>query len=304
MKKYANTDYFDNLMRLEPAIKEMSPAKDILPEAEYPTTASLVFDADLSDMTEHIHINYTDGRNVDYTFPLLTTLNAVLSQLPDVMNPDYYSGPTKQFMFEAVSSHYDYLLAAIDDISSSPTHFSIGQYLIYFNSYFIGAGFISSLAASNAARLSRDELFLHARNCNYEELFYHRKCSDWTDIIGASLLTVACSENPLRKCNLCGKYFIPENRSDEMYCRFPNGEHDGKPCKEAYKRIAQDARELKNESLRLNKIIYNRLRNRSAEELDLYKKLRDEAKTTYTVDLSAETSYLDWLREYEEKTRK
>ena len=151
----------------------------------------------------------------------------------------------------------------------------------------------------------RDELFQYARNGLFGDLCFKKlACDNWLSIISTSLFAIACSEKALRKCSLCGKYFVPESRSDEMYCRFPNADFGNKPCKVAYKRIAQNEREQNDVQLQLNKKIYNRLRNRSKTELDLYMKRRAKVKPANRENKEANERYTQWLTDYEVKTRK
>ncbi len=57
------------------------------------------------------------------------------------------------------------------------------------------------------------------------------KSNELTNILYIILENVAEAENlPIKKCQNCGKYFIPTTRQDEIYCDFPN--EDGKTCRE------------------------------------------------------------------------
>ena len=200
-----------------------------------------------------------------------------------------------------------YVNDVIKDISSLPAHYSISQHLLYFTSTIAGNDFktIPLAVLPEAVGFSETDVFQYARTGNMKQLNYALPtCTNWLDVINTSLFAIACSEKVLRKCKLCGKYFIPESRSDEMYCRFPNKDLDNKPCKEAYKRIAQDERERNNELLQLNKRIYNRLRSRSKKELTSYLKQRDRMKPKDKADPVSGAEYLRWLREYDQDTRK
>lgn len=200
-----------------------------------------------------------------------------------------------------------YVNDVIQDISSLPAHYSISQHLLYFTSTIAGNDFktIPLAVLPEAVGFSETDVFQYARTGNMKQLNYALPtCTNWLDVINTSLFAIACSEKVLRKCKLCGKYFIPESRSDEMYCRFPNKDLGNKPCKEAYKRIAQDERERNNELLQLNKRIYNRLRSRSKKELTSYLKQRDRMKPKDKADPVSGAEYLRWLRKYDQDTRK
>lgn len=48
----------------------------------------------------------------------------------------------------------------------------------------------------------------------------------------ASFLELIRRGKVVRRCKLCGKYFIPRNRSDTLYCDMPSPEDPGMTCKE------------------------------------------------------------------------
>ena len=64
---------------------------------------------------------------------------------------------------------------------------------------------------------------------------------------------VKTSNNPIKKCQNCGMYFIPNSRLDEIYCDYPKA--NGKTCRE------QGAVQAYNERLKQNKAFaeYRRL---------------------------------------------
>lgn len=64
---------------------------------------------------------------------------------------------------------------------------------------------------------------------------------------------VKTTNNPIKKCQNCGMYFIPSSRLDEIYCDYPK--EKGKTCRE------QGAVQAYNERLRQNKALaeYRRL---------------------------------------------
>ena len=64
---------------------------------------------------------------------------------------------------------------------------------------------------------------------------------------------VKTTNNPIKKCQNCGMYFIPNSRLDEIYCDYPKA--NGKTCRE------QGAVQAYNERLKQNKALaeYRRL---------------------------------------------
>ena len=265
-----------------------------------------------------------------FEFPFLTTFNVIMSGLP--LNAEVkgkktlvYPQPLKNEFIEALRiahpnekicdndkatldrispklMEYGYVKKAIDDICALPNGLTIPQYFRYLSTLnceeFRMIPMLSNSKMQNAEY--REQLLPLVHDEENLSLFFD-DFRTRMGILHLSLMAIASTERSLRKCKLCKKYFVPENRSDELYCRFPNKSRDYKPCKDAYKRIAQDERERNNEPLQLNKRIYNRLRNVSETEKEKYIKRRKEAKLKYKDD---EAAYLDWLRQYDIDTRK
>lgn len=131
------------------------------------------------------------------------------------------------------------------------------------------------------------------------------------EIILLSLKALSIWNMHLNKCELCGKYFVPTNRSDEKYCDFENAEYRGRTCKEASRLIKQKERESNNEVLILSKKIYNRLRarsERSQSEKDLqilfkFQTERDMIKDSIKLGEAVEDDLLTWLRKKEIETK-
>lgn len=102
-----------------------------------------------------------------------------------------------------------------------------------------------------------------------------------------------------KQCKLCGRWFTPVVRSDEQYCSFPNEKYGGKPCKVAYKRIAQYERG-KQEHLKLPKLIYNRLRSQG----DSSAVKQFMAERTQMKEALSKDEYIEWLRKKDKETRR
>ena len=169
-----------------------------------------------------------------------------------------------------------YVNDVIRDISSQPGYYSIRQHLLYFTSTIACNDFkrIPLAVLPESVGSSEKDVFRFARDGNLNDLaFSLPTCTNWLDVINTSLFAIACSDKVLRKCKLCGKYFM-------------------------------DERERNNELLQLNKRIYNRLRSRSKKELTSYLKQRDRMKPKDKADPVSGAEYLRWLRKYDQDTRK
>ena len=59
---------------------------------------------------------------------------------------------------------------------------------------------------------------------------YFIECTDIIQALLIELLEIAKLNIEIKKCRNCGKFFVPNNRSDEIYCS--NIYENGKTCKE------------------------------------------------------------------------
>ena len=64
----------------------------------------------------------------------------------------------------------------------------------------------------------------------YSYTFVGRGCLGF--VLAASLLEITRSGKIIRKCQNCGRYFVPENRSDTLYCDNPSPLDSTRTCKE------------------------------------------------------------------------
>ena len=69
-----------------------------------------------------------------------------------------------------------------------------------------------------------------SRKTSYSYNFNQHGCLGFALV--ASLLELSRNGKTVRKCKNCGRYFIPENRSDTMYCDNPSPADPGRTCKE------------------------------------------------------------------------
>jgi len=115
---------------------------------------------------------------------------------------------------------------------------------------------------------------------------------------------VKTTNNPIKKCQNCGMYFIPNSRLDEIYCDYPKA--NGKTCRE------QGAVQAYNERLKQNKALseYRRLyqlksmavgRNRDNKQMkkdfDEWKKHAKERVNKLKHGILTEDEVYEWLKE-------
>lgn len=119
------------------------------------------------------------------------------------------------------------------------------------------------------------------------------------------LFELALSDNiEIKQCKNCGKYFVPDNRSDEIYCS--NIYESGKTCKEVGYFRTQQKLMKENDDLRIYRNVYQKLllRTRRNPENDQYEKEFQSFKEK-NIDLKEKLNkgkisqdvYMKWLNE-------
>ena len=133
-------------------------------------------------------------------------------------------------------------------------------------------------------------------------------CFTCTNIIQSfiiELLEIATTENiEIKKCKNCGKYFVPDNRSDEIYCS--NIYENGKTCKEVgYFRTTQKLMK-ENDDLRIYRNVYQKLLLRTRrnptndkyeQEFKNFKEKNIELKEKVNNGKITQEKYMEWLNE-------
>ena len=114
----------------------------------------------------------------------------------------------------------------------------------------------------------------------------------------------------LTKCRNCGRYFVPRNRSDELYCEFPSPQIGEKTCKEYgsthrwYDKLSEDTalklcrniRSAKDMLVRRNPDI-----SAYADNLDRFKSESAEWKRKYKSGECTVDEFISWLNEQKGK---
>lgn len=101
-------------------------------------------------------------------------------------------------------------------------------------------------------------------------------CCSLADILVITLVALAESGKSLKKCKLCGGYFVP-NSYREKYCDNMNPTYPSKTCKQAYRLINLIEGQKNNDIKRLSKQIYDRLLLRS-KKLNEYARAHEKYK--------------------------
>lgn len=108
----------------------------------------------------------------------------------------------------------------------------------------------------------------------------------------------------IKQCKNCGKYFVPDNRSDEIYCS--NIYENGKTCKEVgHFRTQQKLMQL-NDDLRIYRNVYQKLLLRTRrnpdntqyeDEFEQFKQKNIELKEKINKGEMTQKEYMEWLNQ-------
>ena len=132
---------------------------------------------------------------------------------------------------------------------------------------------------------------------------YFIECTDIIQTLLVELLEIAKLNIEIKKCRNCGKFFVPDNRSDEIYCS--NIYENGKTCKEIGHFKVQQKLIQENDDLRIYRNVYQKLllrtrRNPSntkyAREFEIFKDDNNKWKENISKGVSTEKEYIEWLK--------
>lgn len=145
-----------------------------------------------------------------------------------------------------------------------------------------------------------------AKNVNDDKLLpYNYMCTNIIPTFVMELFELTSIDNiEIKKCKNCGKLFVPENRSDELYCS--NIFENGKNCKEVGPfKIKQKLME-ENNDLKVYRNVYQKLllrtrRNPLNEDYEkdflTFKKKNAELKDKINKGEIKQEDYMKWLNE-------
>lgn len=130
------------------------------------------------------------------------------------------------------------------------------------------------------------------------------------DAVYECVYLMAETSTTIKKCENCGRFFVPKNRSDTIYCDYPSPQDNKKTCKKygAEKKYQKNLKD--NELMSLYRRIYmskQMLAKRHPDisaYTDAFNKYKEESKK-WKADIKSgtktEDEYLLWLREVKEK---
>ena len=132
-------------------------------------------------------------------------------------------------------------------------------------------------------------------------------CFESNDIIQTfiiELFVMTEIENiAIKKCKNCGKFFVPDNRVDELYCN--NIYENNKTCKEVGPFRTKQKLMQENDDLRIYRNVYQKLLLRTrrnptntkyAREFEFFKDDNNKWRENISKGISTEKEYIEWLK--------
>ena len=132
---------------------------------------------------------------------------------------------------------------------------------------------------------------------------YFIECADIIQALLIELLEIAKLNIEIKKSRNCGKFFVPDNRSDEIYCS--NIYENGKTCKEIGHFKVQQKLIQENDDLRIYRNVYQELLLRTrrnptntkyAREFEFFKDDNNKWRENISKGISTEKEYIEWLK--------
>ena len=133
---------------------------------------------------------------------------------------------------------------------------------------------------------------------------YFVECTDIIQTLLIELLEIAKLNIEIKKCRNCGKFFVPDNRSDEIYCS--NIFENGKTCKEIGHFKVQQKLIHENDNLRIYRNVYQKLLLRTrrnpnniqyARDFEFFKDDNNKWRENISKGISTEKEYIKWLNQ-------
>lgn len=129
-------------------------------------------------------------------------------------------------------------------------------------------------------------------------------------LLSASITKIIEDNIKVKQCKNCGKYFIPYNRSDTLYCDNIAPQNPAKSCKEYASQELYYEKVKSNPASKLHRNIYQQkqmLAKRNPDiaeyksDFERFKTAAKEWKNKVKKGEAAENDYLQWLKDVKEK---
>lgn len=133
---------------------------------------------------------------------------------------------------------------------------------------------------------------------------------NWVDLAFTLLYYIVKYNKQLKRCGNCGKYFIPYNRLDTLYCDRISPQDSGKTCKEygAYRQYQNNIKN--NDTAKLYRNIYQQKQmmvrrnpdiSEYKDDFEMYKSLTKKWKKDIKDGVKTEQQFYEWLKGVKEK---
>ena len=146
-----------------------------------------------------------------------------------------------------------------------------------------------------------------AKNVNTDYL--NTYCFESNDIIQTFIIELfemtEIESTAIKKCKNCGKFFVPDNRVDELYCN--SIYENNKTCKEVGPFRTKQKLMQENDDLRIYRNVYQKLLLRTrrnpdnikyAREFEFFKDENTKWKEDISNGIATEEEYIKWLENH------
>lgn len=150
---------------------------------------------------------------------------------------------------------------------------------------------------------AREDVTLKLAKKDIVDAPFFYECEDIIQALIIELSVLVSNNIEIKNCKNCGKYFVPENRSDEIFCN--NVYENNKTCREiGYFKVKQKAIH-ENEVMRMYRNVYQKLllrvrRNpdnvQYARDFEAFKEQNIRKKELLEKCKITEDEYLEWLK--------
>lgn len=140
----------------------------------------------------------------------------------------------------------------------------------------------------------------------YNKDYFNTYCFESNDIIQTFIIElfemIEIESTAIKKCKNCGKFFVPDNRVDELYCN--SIYENNKTCKEVGPFRTKQKLMQENDDLRIYRNVYQKLLLRTRRNPDNYqyendfyefKKKNIELKEKIEEGKLTQAEYMEWL---------
>ncbi len=144
--------------------------------------------------------------------------------------------------------------------------------------------------AQHSLRLPQSS-FQENSNGNIEEIFI---CDDLVEFCTVLLYNALRLNRSFNICQNCYNWFVPNNRSDEKYCKRPSPQYKNKNCGQAAK-LLRTLERRSDEAIRLLKNLRQMFDNAGKDKTEFNGKVIEWRNQVYE-GTKTKKEYIDWLK--------